>query len=1030
MGDAATDAIAYSLDGITWTGVTGTSLATSFRVVAWDGGSWYAYGTGTNTIAISVDGINWTGQGSGTAPSECVAYNGSNLWVGGADVATNGNTLLTSTDGIAWTGQGATTFTSIVRAVAYNGSNWVAVGGATALATSVNGTTWTANPTALNTASGVVWSGKQWIAVGTSTIAVTAASTITTAWSTFAVSSLSTNTKLASKNPLPYGFADSNIMIAGSSNATNKLAISMNGLNWISVTSVTSPIRTASWNGRFWTMGLTTSPAIQILTSSFQLSTPTQTSFNLTTARGIAWGAAFGLAVGEGTSQRHLAYTSNAGLSWTADRNNANPFFFFDTRAYGVAFGGNLWVAVGQEGTLTQSRGIRYSLNGVNWSTPSTTAGRGILLGCAVAYYSSIWVVGGSTIAGTNDTLAVSANGSNWNYLSNTIFSVGAYGVAWGGSNFVAVGEGTNTIAYSSNGSNWTGLGTSLFSTRGHSVSWNGRYFVAVGEGTNTMAYSSNGVNWTGLGSSTFNSMTGGGGISARIQLPIVPTARAPATTFNAGKTFNWSLTGITEISQTAVQKPTGGAAAWDSRAQSQESFTASAYLAFTPAQTSAAIMMGLSENPTSTTSFTALNYALSVTATGTLQIYELGTLIQTIGFYTTTDVLKITYDGTTIRYFQNTTLLRSVARSVGAALYLSSSFFTPGGQLRDIDFHALYTLSPTPPSFSTTGYVAESRPGTDVDQFSPFYLTLTSNLLPSQWNFYLTLDGTTTGSNTLYGDIYIGETLYASTNAVQVTYTTSPSTYRLFFSTTTSIGISTPSYLSLRLKATRAAGDTFLYTNWSNAAGTDYRSSIGTQVSFNPNAIEYLQFFHSNANSGLQTSELDLYVTIGSTLSTYMNPSTGMEVNRGFLRWNTTLNGTTIENRFNDTTTRSLTYTGAIYNASDPKVKEQIAAADTSDLYTTIRTLPLHRYTFIEPYLTKYGVRDRTQIGVLATEVGARMPAAVSEGPAPLEGLPAFQTIDRSQIQYAHMGATQALMARVSVLKGKIGAVLRQAEA
>ncbi len=1026
VGDANTHAIAYSLDGITWTGVTGTSLATSFRVVAWDGGSWFVYGTGANTIATSADGINWSGQGAGTAPSECVAYNGSNLWVGGANVAVNGNTLLTSANGLTWTGQGATTFTSIVRAITYNGSNWAAVGGTnTALATSPNGTTWTANAVALDTASGVIWSGKRWVAVGTSTIATTAVSTLTATWSTIAVSSLSTNTKLASKFPLPYGFTDSNIMIAGSSNATNNLAISMNGLTWLSVPSVTAPIWTTSWNGRFWTIGLTAAPAIQILTSSLQLSTPTQTSFSLTATRGIAWGTALGLAVGEGTSQRHSAYTTDGGLSWTADRNNAAPFYFFDTRAYGIGFGGNLWVAVGQEGTLTQSRGIRYSANGINWSTPSTTAGRGILLGCAVAYYSSIWVIGGSTIAGTNDTLATSVNGVTWNYLSNTTFSIGAYGIAWGGSNFVAVGEGTNTLAYSPDGSNWTGLGTSIFSTRGHSVSWNGRYFVAVGEGTNTMAYSSNGINWTGVTGTPFNSMVGGGGISARIQLPILPTARAPATTFNAAKTFNWSLTGITLLSQTAVQKPAGGASAWDSRARSQESFTASAYLAFTPAQTSAAIMMGLSENPTSTTSFTALNYALSVTATGTLQIYELGTLIQTIGFYATTDVLKITYDGTTIRYFQNATLLRSVSRAVGAPLFLSSSFFTPGGQLADIEFHALYTLSPTPPAFSTSGFIAESRPGTDVDQFSPFYLTLTSNLLPSQWNFYLTLDGNATGSNSFYGDIYIGETKYASTNAVQATYTTSPSTYVLSFSTTTSIGISTPTYLSLRLKATRSAGDTFLYTAWSNAGGTDYRSSLGTQVSFNPNAIEYLQFFHSNANSGLQTSELDLYVTIGSTISTtYLNPSTGMEFNRGFLRWNTTLNGTTIENRFNDTTTRSLTYTGAIYNASDPKVKEGIIKAETSDLYATIRSLPLHRYSFIEPYLKKYGLRDRRQIGVLATEVRARLPAAVSEGPAPLEGLPAFQTIDRAQIQYAHVGATQALMARVSTLKSKIGAI------
>ena len=1012
VGDANTNAIAYSLDGITWTGVTGTTLANSFRVVAWDGASWYVYGSGTNTIATSPDGLNWTGQGAGLAPTECAAYNGSNLWVGGA---TGANTLMTSANGTSWTGQGNTTFNTIVRAVAWNGSKWVATGGNNnALATSANGTTWTtAGAPTLDTASGVVWTGKQWVALGTSTIATAAPAA--TSWSTFTVSSLSTNSRLASANPLPLGFADSNIMFAGSSNATNRFAITTNGTTWLPISSVTAAVNAVSWNGRFWTFGLGAAPAVQIMNSNFVLSTPTQTSFNLTTAKGIAWGSQLGLAVGTGTSSRHIAYTTDGGLSWSANRNNLTPYFFFDTAANGVAFGSNLWVAVGQEGTLTQCKGIRYSANGQNWSTPSTTAGRGILLGCAVAYHSSVWVVGGSTIAGTNDTLAVSANGVTWNYLSNTTFSVAARGIAWGSNKFVAVGEGTNTIAYSTDGSNWTGVGTSIFSTRGHSVAWNGKTFVALGEGTNTMATSPDGITWTGLGTTTFNSMAGGGGIAARSVLPTLEPTPTPTALQIAPKTFNWSLSAMTELSQTSVQKPTAGSAAWNARAASAEGFTASVWLSFQPAQTTAEIMFGLSENPTATLSYTALNFAFYMTSGGNLRIYELGTQVAVIGSYSASDTLRITYDGTTVRYYQNSSLVRSVARPVGAALYMSSSFYTPGGIVQAIDFHPLYTLAPSKPALSTTGYAVTQTTGTQVDQFGPFYLTLTSNLAPSQFNFYLTMNGTATSTNSLYADVFINETKYFSTTVIAPVYSTL-STYILSFSNATAVQISTPALLDVRFRATRATGDTYLYTNWTDASGIQERSSATVQNSYNPNGIEYLQFFHNTFGTGLQTSELDIYVGPTSTLSTYLNSNVGIDMFFGYMKWNTALNSVTIENRYNDTQTRSLTYSGALYNASDPRLKEDIAAADQSALYQTIATLPLKRYRFNEEYRATYRPDDQTQLGVLTTDLAPLLPYAVTRGPA------GFDTVDRAQIRFAHMAATQALMARVSTLRAHLG--------
>ena len=82
------------------------------------------------------------------------------------------------------------------------------------------------------------------------------------------------------------------------------------------------------------------------------------------------------------------------------------------------------------------------------------------------------------------------------------LFSTRGRGIAWNGSMWVAVGEGTNSIAYSYDGVAWNGLGTSIFSTGGYGVAWNGSMWVVVGQGGNSYATSPDGINWTGRGTS------------------------------------------------------------------------------------------------------------------------------------------------------------------------------------------------------------------------------------------------------------------------------------------------------------------------------------------------------------------------------------------------------------------------------------------------------------------------------------------------------------------------------------------------
>jgi hypothetical protein len=125
----------------------------------------------------------------------------------------------------------------------------------------------------------------------------------------------------------------------------------------------------------------------------------------------------------------------------------------------------------------------------------------------SVAWNGTLWIAVGQ---GTS-SIAYSINGTVWVASSSAVFSTKGNGVAWTGSLWVAVGSGTNTIAYSLNGTSWTAVTSSPFTTSGNAVTWNGTRWLAVGSGTNTIACSSNGMTWVGLGATLLS--TSGNGV-------------------------------------------------------------------------------------------------------------------------------------------------------------------------------------------------------------------------------------------------------------------------------------------------------------------------------------------------------------------------------------------------------------------------------------------------------------------------------------------------------------------------------------
>ena len=265
-----TNSLMYSFNGITWVGITGT---TRFSTLAYSVASNYqvppkafiqhptlAFGSNSgargNTIAYSPDGITWTGLGNTVFSTQGRrAFWSGKIWIAGGQ---GGNTLAYSYDGFQWVGLGSSTFTTVCNSVCYNGSIWVAVGqGSNTIAYSTNGFTWTGvtNSTSIFTTQGygIAWNGNTFLATGTgaNTIA-TSINGITWNGST----SFPFNTTNGGRHPGTNGFL---WVVPYTSLAGNGLAYSYDitgRSGWTTTTGIfTNGGLSVTWNGQIWVAG-------------------------------------------------------------------------------------------------------------------------------------------------------------------------------------------------------------------------------------------------------------------------------------------------------------------------------------------------------------------------------------------------------------------------------------------------------------------------------------------------------------------------------------------------------------------------------------------------------------------------------------------------------------------------------------------------------------------------------------------------------------------------------------------------------
>jgi photosystem II stability/assembly factor-like uncharacterized protein len=302
-------------DGVgemTWTAVTNSSFSSKNINCVTIGGSLFL-AVGDGTISTSSNGSTWTLRVANThGDLNVAAYSDSGMfgkWVvagsGGADdyMVTNDSSFSSTWTRVA---KAANPFgTDAVKGIAFSGNTFVAVGGSGKIASSTNGTTWTAvetSPFGTTQINSVAYGGGKWLAAGNE--GKMATSTDGTTWAAVTTSPFGT-TQI---NSVAYG--GGKWLAAGNE---GKMATSTDGTTWTAVTN---------------------------------------SAFGATQINGVAYGDTNPIrwvAVG---NNGKIATSTDGGASWTAVADS--KFGSSDIRGV-IRGGGARWVAVGASGKMAYS---------------------------------------------------------------------------------------------------------------------------------------------------------------------------------------------------------------------------------------------------------------------------------------------------------------------------------------------------------------------------------------------------------------------------------------------------------------------------------------------------------------------------------------------------------------------------------------------------------------------------------------------------------------------------------------------------
>ena len=179
-------------------------------------------------------------------------------------------------------------------------------------------------------------------------------------------------------------------------------------------------------------------------------------------------------------SNGNLVSSTDSGATFTARTSG-----FGGNGIYGMTFGNGIFVAVGQNGTITTST------DGITWT--ARTAGVSTNSLYSVSYLNSTFIAVGSGAAGGTGGVTTSTDGITWTKRTTPgTTSAVLYSVTYGNGYYVAVGDFNTTAGiYSTNLSTWTGIPTTINTSVAY-VDYQNSQFIVLIPNSQTMWYTGN----------------------------------------------------------------------------------------------------------------------------------------------------------------------------------------------------------------------------------------------------------------------------------------------------------------------------------------------------------------------------------------------------------------------------------------------------------------------------------------------------------------------------------------------------------
>ena len=244
--------MAYSNNGITWSGVTGTLPSSQIKSIATNGSIWLAGGGTSPTLSYSYDGLSWSGTTGVPTLVDTICWNGS-IWVVGTNVSGD---VYYSTNGLTWSSTTGTHGGSITT-IAYNGSMFVSTGagGLVYVGYSYDGLSWSASTSGSNLfntqGQDVCWNGSKWVAV--SVIGATNKVILSYDGITWTGSTNGNTIFDRSCNAICW---NGTLFVARGDGTKNKIGVSYDGLSWTGSTNGNTifdvEVVDIAWNGNIF----------------------------------------------------------------------------------------------------------------------------------------------------------------------------------------------------------------------------------------------------------------------------------------------------------------------------------------------------------------------------------------------------------------------------------------------------------------------------------------------------------------------------------------------------------------------------------------------------------------------------------------------------------------------------------------------------------------------------------------------------------------------------------------------------------